>query len=135
MSTSLFINAPLEQSLADSLRDATMNLSFDNHRIDYSPDVIHAPIASDISDLKIIAELVKALNVPINIVGRAGGAGVAELGRLGVARISTASGPSLVVMSLIKQIAEELRTKGQFDVLKSSMKRLDVQQLFAARSN
>jgi 2-methylisocitrate lyase-like PEP mutase family enzyme len=60
---------------------------------------------------------------------------VAELGRLGVARISTASGPSLVVMSLIKQIAEELRTKGQFDVLKSSMKRLDVQQLFAARSN
>lgn len=88
-----------------------------------------------LSDLKIIAELVKALNVPINIVGRAGGAGVAELGRLGVARISTASGPSLVVMSLIKQIAEELRTKGQFDVLKSSMKRLDVQQLFAARSN
>jgi 2-methylisocitrate lyase-like PEP mutase family enzyme len=88
-----------------------------------------------LSDLKIIAELVKALNVPINIVGRAGGPGVAELGRLGVARISTASGPSLVVMSLIKQIAEELRTKGQFDVLKSSMKRLDVQQLFAARSN
>ena len=88
-----------------------------------------------LSDLKIIAELVKALKVPINIVGRAGGPGVAELGRLGVARISTASGPSLVVMSLIKQIAEELRTKGQFDVLKSSMKRLDVQQLFAARSN
>jgi 2-methylisocitrate lyase-like PEP mutase family enzyme len=87
-----------------------------------------------LSDLKIIAELVKALKVPINIVGRAGGPGVAELGRLGVARISTASGPSLVVMSLIKQIAEELRTKGQFDVLKSAMKRLDVQQLFAARS-
>jgi 2-methylisocitrate lyase-like PEP mutase family enzyme len=87
-----------------------------------------------LTDPKIIAELVKALNAPINIVGRAGGPGVAELERLGIARISTASGPSLVIMSLTKQIAEELRTQGQFDVLKSSMKRPDVQQLFAVRS-
>jgi 2-methylisocitrate lyase-like PEP mutase family enzyme len=86
-----------------------------------------------LADLKIIADLVKALNVPINVVGRAGVPGVAELERLGVTRVSTASGPSLVVMSMVKQIADELRIKGEFDVLKSTIKRPDAQQLFAAR--
>ena len=86
-----------------------------------------------LADLKIIADLVKALNVPINVVGRAGVPGVAELERLGVTRVSTASGPSLVVMSMTKQIADELRIKGEFDVLKSTIKRPDAQQLFAAR--
>ena len=86
-----------------------------------------------LADLKTIADLVNALNVPINVVGRAGVPGVAELERLGVARVSTASGPSLVVMSMTKQIAEELRTKGEFDVLKSAIKRPDAQQLFAPR--
>ena len=86
-----------------------------------------------LADLKIIADLVKTLNVPINVVGRAGMPGVAELERLGVTRVSTASGPSLVVMSTVRQIAEELRTKGEFDVLKSAIKRPDAQQLFAPR--
>jgi 2-methylisocitrate lyase-like PEP mutase family enzyme len=86
-----------------------------------------------LADPKIIADLVKALNVPINIVSRAGVPGVAELERLGVARVSTASGPSLVVMLMTRQITEELRTKGEFDVLKSTIKRLDTQQLFAPR--
>ena len=82
---------------------------------------------------KIIADLVKALNVPINVVGRAGVTGGAELERLGVTRVSTASGPSLVVMSTVRQIANELRIKGEFDVLKSTIKRPDAQQLFALR--
>jgi 2-methylisocitrate lyase-like PEP mutase family enzyme len=86
-----------------------------------------------LADLKIIADLVKALNVPINVVGRAGMPSVAELERLGVTRVSTASGPSLVVMSTVRQIADELRTKGEFDVLKSTIKRPDAQQLFAPR--
>jgi hypothetical protein len=34
---------------------------------------------------------------------------------------------------MTKQIAEELRTKGEFDVLKSTIKRPDAQQLFAPR--
>ena len=86
-----------------------------------------------LADPKIIADLVKALNVPINVVGRAGVTGGAELERLGVTRVSTASGPSLVVMSTVRQIADELRIKGEFDVLKSTIKRPDAQQLFAPR--
>jgi len=86
-----------------------------------------------LTDVKIIADLVAALRVPINIVGRSGGPSVARLEQLGVARISTASGPSLVAMSLTRQIADELRATGEFNMLESQIKRADAQQLFAAR--
>ena len=43
-------------------------------------------------DMEIIARLVKAVNGPINIVARAGSPPASELERIGVARISIASG-------------------------------------------
>ena len=84
-----------------------------------------------LTDVKIISDLVAALRVPVNIVGR--GPGVSQLEKLGVARVSTASGPSLVAMSVTRQIADELRAKGEFNVLESLIKRADAQQLFATR--
>jgi 2-methylisocitrate lyase-like PEP mutase family enzyme len=86
-----------------------------------------------LGDLKVIADLVQALRAPVNIVGRRGMPDTAQLERLGVARVSTASGPSMVVMSAIRKIADELH-KGQFEVLDSSMTRADAQAMFAARS-
>ena len=86
-----------------------------------------------LTDVKIIAELVAALRVPVNIVGRSGGPSVAQLEKLGVSRISTASSPSLVIMSMIRQISDELRAKGEFNVLESKIKRADAQQLFATK--
>ena len=86
-----------------------------------------------LTDPTVIADLVKALKAPVNIVGRPGTPDVSRLQRLGVARVSTASGPSLVAMSVTRQIAVELRAKGQFTVLESSMKRADAQQLFALK--
>lgn len=86
-----------------------------------------------LTDPRVIADLVKALKAPVNIVGRPGVPDASRLQRLGVARVSTASGPSLVAMSATRQVAAELRAKGQFNVLESSMKRADAQQLFAVR--
>lgn len=86
-----------------------------------------------LTDLKVIADLVTALKAPVNIVGRPGMPDVARLQRLGVARVSTASGPSLVAMSVTRRIAAELHAKGQFNVLECSMTRADAQQLFAVR--
>jgi hypothetical protein len=37
----------------------------------------------------------------------------------------------MVVMSQIQHLAKELRQKGEFDILKSSMTRADAQKLFA----
>ena len=69
-----------------------------------------------------IARLVKAIgNAPVNIVARAGTPPVAELERIGVARVTIASGATLAVMSLIKKIGEDvardrhIRRAGAFD--------------------
>ena len=78
--------------------------------------------------------LVKAVDAPINIVARAGTPPVAELERIGVARVSIASGASLAVMSLIQRIAEQLHGSGRFDVLEHAMNRADAQKLFAPRN-
>jgi 2-methylisocitrate lyase-like PEP mutase family enzyme len=86
-----------------------------------------------LADMDTIARLVKAVDVPINIVARAGTPPVAELERIGVKRVSIASGATLAVMSLIQRIAEELRASGRFDVLEHSMNRIDAQKLFAPR--
>ena len=63
-------------------------------------------------------------------MARAGTPPAAELERIGVARISIASGATLAVMSLIKKIGEELRATGRFDVLEHSINRAEVQKLF-----
>ena len=54
--------------------------------------------------------------------------------RLGIARVSTASGPSMAVMEVTSTIARSLFETGSFDVFKSSLKRPDVQAMFASRS-
>jgi 2-methylisocitrate lyase-like PEP mutase family enzyme len=41
---------------------------------------------------------------------------VAELERLGVARVSTASGPTRVAMTVTRKSADELMRTGSFDV-------------------
>ncbi|HEV2097888.1 MAG TPA: isocitrate lyase/phosphoenolpyruvate mutase family protein [Stellaceae bacterium] len=82
-------------------------------------------------DTATIGRLVKALGAPININVRAGSPSVAELEALGVARASTASAAALMAASTIRQIAEELKASGRFDVLNPAMAQADAQRLFA----
>ena len=84
-----------------------------------------------VADLDVIRKLTAAIKAPVNMVGRAGGPGLKELEAAGVARVSIASGASLTVMSLIQRIGEELAQKGEFDMLKATMTRVDAQKLFA----
>jgi 2-methylisocitrate lyase-like PEP mutase family enzyme len=80
-----------------------------------------------------IARLTKAIGAPVNIVARAGTPPVAELERLGVTRVTIASGATLAVMSLIKKIGADLFATGKFDGLEHSMNRPEAQELFAPR--
>jgi len=67
-------------------------------------------------DAETIGRLVKAVSGPINIIGVPGAPSVAELERLGVARVSTASGPARVAMTATKKIAAELARSGSFEI-------------------
>jgi 2-methylisocitrate lyase-like PEP mutase family enzyme len=62
------------------------------------------------------AALVKAINGPINVIGVPGTPPVAELQRLGVARVSTASGPARIAMTATHKLAAELARNGAFDI-------------------
>ena len=86
-----------------------------------------------LADLEIIERLVKALgNTPVNIVARPD-TPMAALERIGVTRISIASGATLAVMSMIKKIGEELYASRRFDMLTHSMSRPEAQALFKPR--
>ena len=82
-------------------------------------------------ELDVIGRLAVAIKAPVNVVGRAGMPGLKTLEAAGIARVSIASGATLPVMSLIARIADDLRHKGEFDVLKASMTRPEAQKLFA----
>ncbi|MBX9841676.1 MAG: isocitrate lyase/phosphoenolpyruvate mutase family protein [Xanthobacteraceae bacterium] len=84
-------------------------------------------------DMDTVGRLAKAIPAPINIVARAGTPPVTELQKLGVARITIASGATLAVMSLIKTIGEGLRATGTFDGIGHSMNRPEAQKLFEPR--
>jgi len=77
-----------------------------------------------------IGRLVKALAAPINVNVRAGSPSVAELEALGVARASTASQVALMVVSVTRQIADDLRATGRFDKLAPAVTQADAQRLF-----
>jgi len=67
-------------------------------------------------DAETIGRLVKTVNGPLNVMGVPGMPSVAELERLGVARVSTASGPTRVAMTATRKSADELMRTGTFDV-------------------
>jgi len=67
-------------------------------------------------DSQTISALAKAINGPINVIGVPGTPSVAELESLGVARVSTASGPARIAMTAIQKLAAELARKGSFDI-------------------
>ncbi len=77
-----------------------------------------------------IAAFVKAVGAPVNITGRPGMPDAATFERMGVARITIASAPTLVAMSCIQKLAAELRGSGSFDSLTAPLRHPDAQKLF-----
>jgi 2-methylisocitrate lyase-like PEP mutase family enzyme len=84
-------------------------------------------------ELEVVAELAKSIKAPVNIVGRAGMSRMAELERLGIARVSTASGPSMAALSTVRNVARALYETRQFDSLTSDVKRADLQKWFTEK--
>ncbi|HUZ71807.1 MAG TPA: isocitrate lyase/phosphoenolpyruvate mutase family protein [Stellaceae bacterium] len=78
-----------------------------------------------------IAALTSAVPAPVNITGRAGMPDAAALERLGVARITIASAPTLVAMAAIRALADSLYATGAFDGLAAPLRHPDAQNLFA----
>ncbi|QBD75829.1 isocitrate lyase/phosphoenolpyruvate mutase family protein [Ktedonosporobacter rubrisoli] len=71
-------------------------------------------------DQELIANLVKAINGPVNIMGSSSGPTLPELERLGVARVSLAGGVMRSILGHLRAIAQELREHGTYTKMSSA---------------
>jgi 2-methylisocitrate lyase-like PEP mutase family enzyme len=87
-----------------------------------------------VRDSAMIALLVKAINGPVNVLAGPGTPPVAELERLGVARVSVGSGAMRGALTFTRSIAEELREKGTYELFtRDTISHAEVNKLMAAR--
>ncbi|MCK9538875.1 isocitrate lyase/PEP mutase family protein [Dokdonella sp.] len=86
------------------------------------------PIA--LADPASIGTLVAALDAPVNVGARTGLPDLAELARLGVARVSTATRLATLAMSAARDALRSVLDSGRFDALDSAFGYADMQRLF-----
>ena len=72
---------------------------------DAGADCVFAP---GVTDLATIEKLVKAVEAPLNILALAAGPPIAELERVGVARVTTGSGVMRAAMGVVQRVAKEM---------------------------
>jgi 2-methylisocitrate lyase-like PEP mutase family enzyme len=86
------------------------------------------PIGLD--DRATLAALARAIDAPINVAAGPGMPDLAELARLGVARVSTATRFATLAMAAVDHAAAAMLESGRFDSLASAFTYADAQQLF-----
>ena len=84
-----------------------------------------------VADPELIQRLCAAIDAPVNIGARVGLPDLVELGRLGVARVSTATRLATLALSAARMAAQTLREHGSFDGLDAAFGYEDAQRLFA----
>lgn len=73
--------------------------------------------APGVIDEQVIAQLVRGLHGPLNILASAGCPSIPTLERLGVARVSLGSGPMRATLGLLTRMARQLREEGSFALM------------------
>ena len=80
-----------------------------------------------------IADLVKEIGGPINILAGPQTPSIPELEKLGVARVSVGSAAHRAALAALRQVTEELLTKGTYGALtRSVLNSTEVNQLFSS---
>ncbi|MFE1790684.1 isocitrate lyase/phosphoenolpyruvate mutase family protein [Streptomyces sp. NPDC059525] len=74
-----------------------------------------------VTDPAVIAELARAIDAPLNVLVGPGAPSVAELGALGVARVSLGSGVAEAAYAVARRAAEELLAGGTYGSLAGAL--------------
>lgn len=93
---------------------------------DAGADCIFVP---GVRDAETIARLVHDLHCPVNILAGPGSLPVAELERLGVARLTLGSAPMRATLGLLQRMAKELKTTGTYVAIEGAPAHGDVNKL------
>lgn len=85
-----------------------------------------------VTDAGTIARLVEGVGAPLNIMASPGAPSVAELARLGVARVSVGPAVTRAVMTTIRHAARELLEEGTYESLAEGIPFAEANALFPA---
>ncbi len=96
---------------------------------DAGADCVFVP---GIRDPEVIGQIVKRLACPVNVLAMAGSPPIAELARLGVARVSLGSGPMRATLTLMGRLAEELGIAGTYSSLDSIVSHASINELMSS---
>ncbi|MET8701424.1 isocitrate lyase/phosphoenolpyruvate mutase family protein [Kitasatospora sp. NPDC004723] len=97
--------------------------------VDAGADGVFVP---GVTDTATIAALAGAVPVPLNVMAGPGAPTVAELGALGVARVSLGSGVAQAAYAAARRAAQELLGTGGYDSLTQAMAFPELDALFSA---
>jgi len=87
--------------------------------------------APGVKDQETISQLASGVRGPLNILATVGTPPVADLEKLGVARVSVGSGPMRATLGLVARIARQLREEGSFSLMTDgAMTYADANRLF-----
>jgi 2-methylisocitrate lyase-like PEP mutase family enzyme len=93
---------------------------------DSGADCVFVP---GLADAPTIERVVSDLQHPVNILAGPGSLSVAELRKLGVARISLGSGPMRAALGLLRRLAEELRSAGTYQLMEGAPPHAEMNKL------
>ncbi|HEX3355112.1 MAG TPA: isocitrate lyase/phosphoenolpyruvate mutase family protein [Terriglobales bacterium] len=93
---------------------------------DAGADCVFVP---GLQDRETIGRLVKDLRCPVNILVGPGSPAVAELERLGVARLSVGSSAMRATLGLVRRMAEELKNSGTYEAFAGAISYADVNRM------
>lgn len=113
-----------EQRLAETVARA-------ERYVDAGADGIFVP---GVVDVETIAVLATAIRVPLNVMVGAGAPSVAELGRLGAARVSLGSGVAQAAYAVVQRAAAELHTHGTYRATSDALDFGELNALLAGAS-
>jgi 2-methylisocitrate lyase-like PEP mutase family enzyme len=94
-------------------------------------DCVFVPGVIDIST---IAELLKTIEGPLNIMAMPGAPSAKQLGEIGVARVSVGPWIAQAALAATQQAARELVEQGTYTSLESSLQFNELNAMFAQRS-
>lgn len=126
----LFVNARIDTYLLEVGPEAerlveTMRRA--RAYVDAGADGFFVP---DVIDPRTVAELVEAVDAPLNIMGGPGAPSVAELRRLGVRRVSLGPAVTKAVMMHIRRAAAEALGAGTYESLRDGIPFAEANGLF-----
>ncbi|GAA1349728.1 isocitrate lyase/PEP mutase family protein [Streptomyces beijiangensis] len=127
----LFVNARIDTYLFGLGEESTRlkdTLDRAQQYVDAGADGIFVP---GVADIATITALVEGISVPLNIMAGPGSPSVAELGTLGVARVSLGSGVAQAAYAAAQRAARDLFGDGTYDSLADAIAFPEINSLLA----